>query len=158
MKTLLKTMLIGAVLAVAGVATATAAADAVAGSWTLNAAKSTVDGGPGPKSETRTYAVDKDGTTLSVTGVAADGSAVSEQSTWKYDGKAYPLTGAAEFDALSLKRVNGTTTKATLMKGGKKVGTTTRTISGHGKVMTLSTKVTGADGKAHNIVLVYDKQ
>jgi hypothetical protein len=158
MKTLLKTMLVGTLFAVVGAASAAGKADAVAGSWTLNAAKSTVDGGPGPKSETRTYTVDKDGTTLNVTGVGADGSAVSEQSTWKYDGKAYPLTGSSDFDALSLKKINGSTTKATLMKAGKKVGTTTRTISGHGKVMTLATKVTGADGKAHSVVLVYDKQ
>jgi len=158
MKTLVKTMLVGAVLAVAGVAIAAGAADAVVGTWTLNAAKSTVDGGPGPKSQTRTYTEDKDGTSLTVSGVGADGSAVSQQSTFKYDGKAYSMTGSPDFDALSLKRVNGSTTTSTLMKAGKKVGTTTRTISGHGKILTLKTKVTGADGKPHSAVLVFDKQ
>jgi hypothetical protein len=68
------------------------------------------------------------------------------------------MTGSPDFDALSLKRVNGSTTTSTLMKAGKKVGTTTRTISGHGKILTLSTKVTGADGKLHSAVLVFDKQ
>ncbi len=54
--------------------------------------------------------------------------------------------------------VNGSTVKAILMKAGKKVGNTTRTISGHGKVLTLSTKGTGADGKPYSTVLVFDKQ
>ena len=158
MKTLLKTMLAGVMVVVAGVAIAAGAADTVVGTWNLNVAKSTFDPAPGPKSLTRTYTEDKDGTSLTVSGVAADGSAISQQSTFKYDGKAYSMTGSPDFDALSLKRVNGSTTTSTLMKAGKKVGSTTRTISGHGKILTLSTKVTGADGKPHSIVQVFDKQ
>jgi hypothetical protein len=158
MKTLLKTMLAGVMVAVAGVAIAAGAADTVVGTWNLNVAKSTFDPGPAPKSLTRTYTEDQDGTSLTVTGVAADGSAISQQSTFKYDGKAYAMTGSPDFDALSLKRVNGSTTTSTLMKAGKRVGTSTRTISGHGKILTLSTKVTGADGKPRSIVQVFDKQ
>ena len=158
MKTLLKTMLLGAVLAVAGIAVAACTADSVVGTWTLNVAKSTFNTGPAPKSQTRTYTEDKDGTSLTVNGVGADGSAMSQQSTFKYDGKAYSMSGSPDFDGLSLKRVNGSTVTAILMKAGKKVGNTTRTISGHGKVLTLSTKVTGADGKPYSTVLVFDKQ
>jgi hypothetical protein len=158
MKTLLKTILVGAVLAVAGVAMAAGAADSVVGTWSLNVAKSTFDPGPALKSQTRTYTVDKDGTTLSVKGVGADGSAMSQQATFKYDGKAYPFTGSADFEAIALKQVNGSTVKSTLMKAGKKVGTATRTVSSHGKMLTLSTKITGADGKLHITVLVFDKQ
>jgi hypothetical protein len=93
-----------------------------------------------------------------VTGVAADGSAISQQSTFKYDGKAYSWSGSPDFDALTLKRVNGNTVTAVLMKAGKKVGASTRTISGHGKVLTLSTTVTGGDGKTNKTVMVFDKQ
>ena len=85
----MKTMIVGAILAWAGVVAAAASADWVVGTWTLNAAKSTFTPGPGPKSQTRTYAQDSDGTSVTVTGVAADGSAISQQSTFKYDGKAY---------------------------------------------------------------------
>ncbi len=152
-----KTMLVGAVLAVSGLAMA-AAADSIVGTWTLNVAKSTFDPGPALKSQTRTSTEDQDVTSLTANGVRADGSATSQQSTFKYDGKAYSMTGSREFDALSLKRVNGSTVTAVLMKAGKKVGSTTRTISGHGKVMTLSTKMTGEDGKPHTTVLVFDKQ
>jgi hypothetical protein len=158
MKTLLKAVLVGAVLAAASVAAAAGSADPIVGSWALNVAKSKFDTGPALKSQTRTYTQSDDGISVTVNGVRADGSAVSQQSTFKYDNKAYPWNGAAEYDAIALKRVNGSTVTAVLMKTGKKVGSTTRTISGHGKVMTLSSKVTGADGKPFSTVLVFDKQ
>jgi hypothetical protein len=158
MKTLLKTILVGALLTVAGVTMAADAADPVVGTWTLNAAKSTFGTGPAIKSQTRTYTQGADGISLTVNGVRADGSAVSQQSTFKYDGNAYPISGSPDYDAISLKRVNGSTVSSTLTRAGKKVGATTRTISGHGKILTLSTKVTGADGKPYSTVLVFDKQ
>src|ERR1700688_4948832 len=91
MKTLWKAILVGAVLAAAGVALAAGAADPVVGTWTLNVAKSKFNPGPAPKSQTRTYSVDADGVSLSVSGVGADGAAISQESTYKYDGKAYAM-------------------------------------------------------------------
>ena len=41
---------------------------------------------------------------------------------------------------------------------GKPVGTTIRTISKHGKVMTLSTKLKDVNGKRNEMIAVYDKQ
>jgi hypothetical protein len=161
MKNAFCTMVVGAMLAVAGVGVAWAAdkkIDPVVGTWTLNLTKSKFSPGPAPKSQTRTYAQSDDGVSLTVTGVAGDGSTISQQSTFKYDGKAYPFSGAADYDAISLKRVNGSTVKSAMLKAGKQVGSTTRTISAHGKVLTLSTKATGADGKAYDNVAVYDKQ
>jgi hypothetical protein len=158
MKTSFKSLWVGAALAMAGIAFAAGTVDPVVGTWTLNLAKSTMDAGQALKSETRTYSADSDGISVSVTGERADGGAVSQQSTFKYDNKAYPWTGAADYDAISLKKVNGSTVTAVLMKAGKKVGGTTRTISGHGKVLTLSTKATGADGKSYSVVLVFDKK
>jgi hypothetical protein len=155
-----RTLLVGTLFAVAGVTVALAAGgpDPAIGTWTLNVAKSTFSPGPAPKSQTRTYAASADGTTLTVTGVGPDGSATSQQSTFKYDGKQYPITGASDYDSLALKRVNGSTVKSTMSKGGKPVGTTTRSISGHGKVLTLTSKYTGADGKTYSNVAVFDKQ
>jgi hypothetical protein len=88
---------------------------------------------------------------------AADGSAVSGQSTFKYDGKDYPISGGGGYDALSFKRINGSTVKSAMKNSGKVVGWTTRTISAHGKVLTLSTKLTVA-GIHNDNVAVYDKQ
>jgi hypothetical protein len=160
MRDMFRTVLLGAVLAVAAVGVNWAAdkADPVVGTWTLNLAKSKFNPGPAPKSQTRTYTQSDDGTSLTVTGVGADGSAMSQQSTFKYDGKPYPMSGSRDYDAITLKRVNGSTVQSTMMKGGKQVGTTTRTISAQGKVLTLETKLTGADGKAYDNVAVYDKQ
>jgi len=76
MKTLLKTILVGAVLA-SGVAWAAGAVDPVVGTWTLNVEKSKFSPGPAPKSQTRTYSAGADGVSLSVSGVGADGTAIS---------------------------------------------------------------------------------
>jgi opacity protein-like surface antigen len=160
MNRIIRTLLIGTVLAVGGgaVALAADAPNPVVGTWTLNLAKSKFSPGPAPKSQTRTYAQTAQGTALTFNGVAADGSAVSGQSTFKYDGKDYPITGSPDFDTLSLKRINGSTVKSTQKKAGKVVGTTTRTISAHGKVLTLLSKGTDAKGMSYDNVLVFDKQ
>jgi hypothetical protein len=137
---------------------AAAAADPVIGTWTLNAANSKYNPGPAPKSLTRTYTANAKGVTLMLSGVAADGSPISGQSTFKYDGKDYPFTGSANYDSISIKKVNGTTAKSSLKKDGKIVGTTTRSVSAHGKVLTLATKITDSKGVKHDEVAVYDKQ
>jgi hypothetical protein len=151
----LTTLLLGSVLALG--ATVAGAYSAV-GTWTMNAAKSTFSG-PSLKSQTRTYAVADDGTvTMSFTAVAADGSTVTGGSTFKTDGKDYPITGSNDYDTTAVRKVNGSTTKFTLKKAGKVVGHGTRTISGHGKILTLSSKIRGADGKSYTTSIVFDKQ
>jgi hypothetical protein len=134
------------------------AAESAAGTWSLNLEKSKFVPGPAPKSQTRTYADTADGTVLTFTGVTADGSTVSGQSTFKYDGKDYPITGSPDYDTLSLKRVNHTTVKSLQKKDGKVIGSTIRTISGHGKVLTLTSRGKSANGKSYHNVAVYDKQ
>jgi opacity protein-like surface antigen len=157
---LLKTLLMGAVIAGGwgSVVTAADAPDPVLGTWKLDTARSKFTPGPAPKSQTRTYAETAQGTAMTFTGVAANGSSMSGQSTFKYDGKDYKITGSADYDTLSLKRLNGSTVRADLKKGGKVVGTTVRTLTGHGKVLTLASKGTGATGAPFDIVMVFDKQ
>ena len=160
MNKLLKTLLMGAVIAGGwgSVVTAADAPDPVLGTWKLDTARSKFTPGPAPKSQTRTYAETAQGTAMTFTGVAANGSSMSGQSTFKYDGKDYKITGSADYDTLSLKRLNGSTVRADLKKGGKVVGTTVRTLTGHGKVLTLASKGTGATGAPFDIVMVFDKQ
>jgi hypothetical protein len=95
---------------------------------------------------------------LTFNAVAADGSAISGQSAFKYDGKDYPFSGSPDYDTVSLRRVNASTVKSWLKKTGKVVGTTIRTISAHGKVPILSTKVTNAKGVKSEHIAVYYKQ
>lgn len=160
MHTLLRLLVVGTVLAVgsASVASAATAADPAVGTWKLNLEKSKFNPGPAFKSQTRSYEATADGLKLTFSGVAADGSTVSGESTFKYDGKDYPISGLADYDTLTLKRVSSHTITSTQKKAGKVVGTTTRTVSKDGKVMTLASKGTSASGAALNNTLVYDKQ
>lgn len=161
MHSFLKTLLVGTVLAIGGAAVASAAdaTDPVVGTWKLNLAKSTFNpAAAAPKSQTRAYKATADGIDMMFTGVAADGSAVNGKSTFKYDGKDYPISGSADFDMLSLKRIDATTIESTQKKAGKAVGTTTRSVSGDGKVLTLKSKGTTAKGQAYDNVMVFDKQ
>jgi hypothetical protein len=153
-------LVVGTALSVVSGATAFAAmtADPAIGTWTLNVEKSKFTPGPGPKSGTRTYAQTADGVALTYSGVAADGSPISGQSTFKYDGKDYPMTGSPDFDTISLKRVNATTVKSVQKKNGTVIGWTTRSVSAHGKVLTLSSKGKNAKGAPFHSVAVYDKQ
>ena len=155
MKTILKALFVTSLLAFASVASA---ADPVIGTWQLNLAKSKFSPGPAPKSETRTYAASADGIALNWKSVGANGKETSVSSTFKTDGKDYPVTGSSNFDTLSLKQVDGNTVHSTQKKGGKVVGESMRSVSKDGKTLTLSSKGTGADGVAYDNVLVYDKK
>jgi hypothetical protein len=155
MKTIIKAFFVASLLAFASVASA---ADPVIGTWQLNLAKSKFSPGPAPKSETRTHAAGADGTMLTWKSVGADGKETSVSSTFKTDGKDYPVTGSPNFDTLSLKQVDSNTVHSTQKKGGKVIGETTRSVSKDGKTLTLSSKGTGADGVAYDNTLVYDKK
>jgi hypothetical protein len=139
-------------------ASAAATADPVIGTWTLNLDKSKYHADRAPKSMTRTYSAGAAGTDMKITGVAPDGSAISQSATLTYDGKDCAVTGSSDFDTLSLKKINGTTVKSQLKKAGKIVGSTTRTISGQGKVLTLSTSLKTDKGGTTHDVAVFDKQ
>lgn len=160
MNKILKAFLVGALLAggIGSIAWAADAPDPVVGTWKLDTASSRFSPGPAPKSQTRTYSQTAQGTAMTFTGAAADGSPTSGKSTFKYDGKDYAITGSADYDTLTLKRLNGTTVRAELKKGGKAVGTTIRSLSKHGKVLTLSSKGKDAKGAAFDNVMVFDKQ
>jgi hypothetical protein len=153
-------LVVATVLSVATGSAAIAAShpDPAIGTWVLNLDKSKFSPGSAPKSATRTYAQTADGILLTFSGVAADGTAISGQSTFKYDGKDYPITGAPDYDTLSLKRVSHTTVKSAQKKDGKVIGWTTRTITSHGTVLTLSSHGTDAKGAKFKSVAVYDKQ
>jgi hypothetical protein len=145
------------------VATGTAAMaashpDPVIGTWVLDVGKSKFTPGPAPNAARRTYAQTADGILLTYDGVAADGSAFAGKSTFHYDGKDYPITGTPDYDTLTLKRVNRTTVKSVQKKDGKVVGWTTRTITSHGQVLTLTSHGTDAKGAKFKSVAVYNKQ
>jgi hypothetical protein len=160
MNSFIRKLLVGTVLAlgITAVASGAGATDPVVGTWVLNVAKSKFSPGPAPKSSTRTYAATADGIDMTVTGTNADGSAISQKSSYKYDGKDYALSGSADFDSLSLKRVDDFTVESVQKKGGKSVGTTIRAVSKDGKVLTLTSKGHSASGGTYDNVMVYDRK
>jgi len=156
MKTLFKTLTVGAILAIA--TTTALAADAVVGTWKLNVAKSTFSPGPAPKSQTRVYSESALGMTVIVKTTAADGKESSTTLTFKEDGKPYPMSGSPDFDMVAITRVDAFTVHSTQMKAGATVGTGVRTVSKDGKTLTFAQKATHANGAKFDDVSVYDRQ
>jgi hypothetical protein len=144
-------------VALSPLAAPAAETDPVLGTWKLNVAQSKFSPGPAPKSQTRTYKDSNGSTALNWTQAGADGKEMTVSTTYKYDGKDYPVTGA-DFDTVSLKKVDDRTVESTQKKAGKVVGTTMRTVSKDGKTLTLKSKGTNAAGVAHDNTLVFDKQ
>ena len=145
------------VLAAAGLVFAQT--DAHMGTWKLNVAKSKFDPGPPAKSETRTYESTGDGYKFSGERVAADGSTHPEGFTVKYGGKDSPITGdAAGSDTVNVKLIDANHIDSTSKKDGKALYTSKVVVSKDGKVMTITSKGTNANGQQFNNVAVYDKQ
>jgi hypothetical protein len=156
MKTLFKTLTVGAILAL-GTGTALAA-DAIVGTWKLNVAKSTFSPGPAPKSQTRVYSESAQGMTVTIKTIAADGKESTTTTSIKNDGKPYPVSGNPDFDMISLMRVDASTTNITQIRAGATVGTGVRTVSKDGKTLTVAVKGTRANGGKFDDVSVFDRQ
>ena len=134
-------------------------ADNMAGTWKLNAAKSTYSGSNPVKSQTDVREATPDGAIkVARTGQLADGTPVKGSFTYKYDGKEYPATGLA-FDVLSVKRIDANTTSFEVKKaGGKYHQTGQNVVSKDGKTLTQTNKGTDAEGKPLASTMVFDKQ
>jgi hypothetical protein len=133
------------------------AADAVDGTWKLNAEKSKFSG-PAPKSVTRVYSEGADGAALDQKTVGADGKDASMHVVLAFDGKPHPITGNPDADSGTAKSINARTSNFTLTKGGKTTGTVHRVVSADGKTLTVHNKGTHADGTSYDDTLVFDKQ
>jgi hypothetical protein len=131
--------------------------DPAIGTWTLNVAKSKFTTAP-PMSDRRTYAVSGDSMKQTTDRVDSQGKSFHIESTAKYDGKDYPITGNPDADTVAVTRVDTYTAKATLKKGGKPVIHTERTVAKDGKTMTIKTKGTNARGEKIDNVLIFEKE
>jgi hypothetical protein len=159
MTKILTSVFLGTLLTIGSAAIAAGtAADPVVGTWKLNVAKSKFSPGPALKSQTRIYSQSAEGITLNMKTVGADGKETTTQTTYQFDGKDYPVTGAPDYDSLSAKQIETNTAEFTLKKAGKAIGTTRRTVSKDGKILTATSKVTDAKGQKSEDVTVFDKQ
>lgn len=159
MKSIFKSIVAGAALAIGVGSVAIAGTpDPVVGTWHLNVAKSTFKPGPALKSQTRVYTESEDGISLTTTSTDADGKESTTTLTFKYDGKSNPASGSADYDSVSVTRVNALTVHSQQFKAGKPVGKAERLLSKDGKTLTFKQHGTHANGVKYDDVLVYDKQ
>lgn len=131
--------------------------DPYMGTWKLNEAKSKIAAGA-PKLTTVVYEAAGDSVKVRVDGTDGDGKPLHNEWTGKYDGKDYPVTGDANTDTRSVKKVDDHTLAITNKKGDK-VGITARAVlSADGKSRTVTTRGTDSKGKKYTSTAVYDKQ
>ena len=130
------------------------------GTWKLNVAKSKFTGVQPPKSETRTIVAQGNGETVTLEGIAADGSPISYSITLNFDSKDSPISGTHLLgaDTVAAKRVDANTVTSTSKKAGKTIFTTRTVVSKDGKVTTQTTKGVNGDGVPISITMIWDKQ
>jgi len=134
-------------------------ADRHAGTWKLNLAKSkyTADH-PAPKSLTLVIEEQPGGMVLDAKGEGANGPLHTHFSA-KFDGKDYPLTGAADgSDMISVKRIDDNTIESTYKKGGKVTTRIRSVVSADGKTRTSTWTAPDSKGQQETWTAVFDKQ
>jgi hypothetical protein len=133
------------------------AADVNIGTWKLNEAKSKIAAGA-PKNTTVVYEAAGDDVKVTTEGTDSSGNPTHSEWTGKYDGKYYPVTGDANVDSRSVKKVNDHTLAASNKKGDTVVSTGRIVVAPDGKSRTLTMNGTNAAGKKFSSTAVYDKQ
>ena len=137
---------------------ATATADQLSGTWSMNAEKSKYSPGPAPKSLTVTIESDENNYKLDATGTDGDGKPIHIQYSAKFDGKDYPAAGVPNADTVSIKRIDPNTVETLQKKDGKVVMTVTTKVSTDGKTRTSTWRGKNAEGKDVHNVVVFDKK
>jgi hypothetical protein len=135
------------------------AADRQAGTWKLNPTKSkgTADH-PVAKSLVVTIKDQDGGIVLDAEGENGTGNPVKVHYSAKFDGKDYPVTGAADYDTVSLKRIDADTMDSTNKKDGKTVTTIRSVVSKDGKTRTSTWSGKDSKGNSETWTSVFDKQ
>jgi hypothetical protein len=121
------------------------------GTWKLNVAKSKINPGPAPKSETVTIAPDRK---VSVETVTADGNT----TTWSYnpsENTAVPIEGME--NSTVMEKLSGNTVDHT-WKMGNGTETGHGVVSKNGKTMKYTLTGTNSQGQKVNSVYIFEKQ
>jgi len=128
------------------------------GTWKLNGGKSRFSPGPAPKSQTLTWAPSEDGFRFTVEGVTGDGQKTHTETVAKADGKDYPVTGAENPTTRAYTRLNDRTWEVLEKVDGKVTISRKEMISADGKILTVISAGTNAQGQKINNEAVYTKQ
>jgi hypothetical protein len=139
-----------------GFAAVLIAAEPFAGTWKLNSAKTKYKTGTAPKEQTLTIAELGSDLDVTLSGTAADGSAIASHYTVPAQGGEGKIIQST-YEAVSGKRMGPNERAITYTKGGKTVLTAHSRVSADGKTITVNVKGTDAQGKPADGVAVYDK-
>ncbi len=136
-----------------------AADDPLVGNWKLNPAKSKFSPPPPPKDITIKY--EPSGAVgIKVTAEITDANGKKTVTAYSgsFDGKDFTVTGNADGDTGSMRRIDANTTEVANKKAGKATTTLRRAVSKDGKTLTITAKGTDGQGRPVNSVEVFDKQ
>jgi len=125
------------------------------GTWRLAVAKSKYTPGPPPRSETRVYRRQSDGVHGVVTRVLADGKTEKFEYTANF-GQDIVVTGIADYDRVTLRKVDELTSDAVLSHAGNVYGVARRAVAQDGRAMTITFDRKNNDLRIHNVA-VYEK-
>jgi hypothetical protein len=128
------------------------------GTWKLNIAKSSFGQDQAPKSELRVYAMTPTGIKLTTQIVTADGETKNSETTFRCDGKPYPVAGIPDYDSLAATTISPLKFKSDLMRSGQVIGHVAIVESLNHKVLTFDSTYTTASGQSVHRVRVYDRQ
>jgi hypothetical protein len=131
--------------------------DAMMGTWKLNEAKSKIGAGS-PKNHTVVIETASENVKITMDGVDAAGKPTHSEWTGKFDGTDYPVTGDANSDTRSYKKINDRTFEVAAKKGSKATVSGRVVVSADGKTRTAHVKGTSPSGEKYETTAVYDKQ
>jgi hypothetical protein len=134
------------------------AADHHVGTWKLDVAKSKYSPGPAPKESTLKIEAQADGLKFTIDSIDAEGKPIHTETSPKYDGKDYPMTGNPNADSISMKKINDHTIETSTKKDGKPLTTNRSVVSKDGKTRTSTYTGKNAKGEDVNNVVVYTRQ
>jgi hypothetical protein len=151
-----------AIIGVAGLVAGTAIAspkskDVFVGTWTLNVAKSKFDPGPPFGSGKVTGEAVKGGAKYTVDATMGDGRAVHFSYAGAADGSEMAVTGAPNFDSVSVIRPDKKTLIRTERRGGKIIGNTIATLAADGKSFTAESRGTTPAGQKYHNITVWER-
>ena len=156
-----KPFTLGAIAAVAVVLTALPVlgqSSPLAGTWTMNAARSKFSPGPAPTSSTLKWERVAGGFKFSVDQVNAQGQATHTENLEKDDGTEGQIQGAQTPTTRFLRRIDDRNYEDGDKVNGKATTSRRLVLSPDGKTLTVTMKGTNAQGQPLNNVVVYEKQ
>jgi hypothetical protein len=129
------------------------------GTWKTNLAKSTFSPGQPPRSQTLTLDPEGQGLRLTIETINAQGNPAKLVVSRPHDdGRPYPVTGVAAFDAEAIRTVNDSTVWIIRTKAGKVTTTIIAEMSPDGKSFTDTITGVNANGQPFYNVAVREKQ